>query len=45
MEGKMKGVTLPGGDRVEFREYDIPKPGYGQVLLDDLRQRYQVHIP
>ena len=32
MEGKMKGVTLPGGDRVEFREYDIPKPGYGQVL-------------
>ena len=42
MEGKMKGVTLPGGDRVEFREYDIPKPGYGQVLL---RQRYQVHIP
>ena len=53
MEGKMKGVTLPGGDRVEFREYDIPKPGYGQVLVrmkcsticgSDIRCIYHEHV-
>ena len=53
MEGKMKGVTLPGGDRVEFREYDIPKPGYWQVLVrmkcsticgSDIRCIYHEHV-
>ena len=53
MDGKMLGVTLPGGDKVDFREYDIPKPGYGQVLLrmkcsticgSDIRCIYHEHV-
>lgn len=30
---KMKGMKLPGGDRVEAGEFDVPTPGHGQVLL------------
>lgn len=30
---KMIGMKLPGGDQVEQVEQDVPKPGYGQVLL------------
>ena len=30
---KMMGVVLPGNSTVEFREYDVPEPGHGQVLL------------
>ncbi len=33
MADKMKGVVLPGNSTVEFREYDIPTPGHGEVLL------------
>jgi threonine dehydrogenase-like Zn-dependent dehydrogenase len=29
----MQGVVLPGERRLEFREYPVPQPGYGQVLL------------
>lgn len=52
-KGKMLGVTLPGCNRVEFREYDIPEPGYGQVLLrmkcsticgSDIRCIYHEHV-
>lgn len=33
MKGKMKGAVLPGNSTVELREYDIPTPGHGQVLV------------
>jgi threonine dehydrogenase-like Zn-dependent dehydrogenase len=29
----MRGVVLPGLKRVEYREYPIPEPGHGQVLI------------
>jgi hypothetical protein len=29
----MPGVILPGNSTVEFKEYQIPKPGHGQVLV------------
>lgn len=31
--GKMKGATLPGNSTVELKEFDIPKPTHGQVLV------------
>lgn len=31
--GMMKGAVLPGNSTVELRDFDIPKPGYGQVLI------------
>jgi threonine dehydrogenase-like Zn-dependent dehydrogenase len=30
---KMLGMKLPGGAKVDAGEYDVPLPGYGQVLL------------
>lgn len=30
---KMLGMKLPGGDQVLAGEFDVPRPGYGQVLL------------
>lgn len=33
MKGKMIGATLPGNSTVEFKEFDIPTPGHGQVLV------------
>ena len=30
---KMRGVLLPGGRKVEIKEYDVPEPGHGQVLI------------
>ena len=33
MNGKMRGVYLPGDKTAQLKEYDIPKPGYGQVLI------------
>lgn len=49
----MTGVILPGNSTVEFREYPIPEPGYGQVLLQmkassicgsDIRAIYREHL-
>lgn len=49
---KMKGVILPGNSTVEFREFDIPTPGHGQVLIktmasticgSDIRCIYREH--
>ncbi len=49
----MTGVVLPGNSTVEFREYDIPEPGYGQVLVkmkasticgSDIRAIYREHL-
>ncbi len=52
MKGKMTGAILPGNSTVEFREFDIPTPGHGQVLLktmasticgSDIRCIYREH--
>ena len=50
---KMTGAILPGNSTVEFREFDVPKPGYGQVLVatrasticgSDIRAIYREHM-
>ncbi|MGI6353333.1 MAG: zinc-dependent alcohol dehydrogenase family protein [Armatimonadota bacterium] len=49
----MTGVTLPGNSTVEFREYPVPVPGHGQVLIamkassicgSDIRAIYREHL-
>jgi len=53
MEGTMKGAVLPGDSTVKFKEYAIPKPGHGQVLVrtkssticgSDIRAIYREHL-
>jgi len=48
----MKGVILPGNSTVEFREFPVPEPGPGQVLIrtkassicgSDIRAIYRQH--
>ncbi len=29
----MKGAVLPGNSTVELKDFEIPKPGYGQVVV------------
>ena len=50
---RMKGVVLPGNSTVVFREFDVPEPGHGQVLLamkassicgSDIRAIYRAHL-
>ena len=49
----MPGVVLPGNSTVEFKEYPIPEPGHGQVLVrmkassicgSDIRAIYREHL-
>jgi len=49
---KMMGAILPGNSTVEFREFDVPKPGHGQVVVatrasticgSDIRAIYHQH--
>lgn len=49
----MRGVVLPGNSTVEFREFPVPEPGHGQVLLamkassicgSDIRAIYREHV-
>src|SRR4051794_41951743 len=49
----MTGVILPGNSTVEFKEYPIPEPGHGQVLVrmsassicgSDIRAIYREHL-
>lgn len=49
----MRGVVLPGNSTVEFKEYPVPVPGHGQVLLkmkassicgSDIRAIYREHL-
>ncbi|HEY3332498.1 MAG TPA: zinc-binding dehydrogenase [Capsulimonadaceae bacterium] len=49
----MKGVVLPGNSTVAFKEYPIPTPGHGQVLVkmkassicgSDIRAIYREHL-
>ncbi|MDR1145669.1 MAG: zinc-binding dehydrogenase [Verrucomicrobiales bacterium] len=53
LPSKMTGVVLPGNSTVEFREYPVPTPGHGQVLLkmrassicgSDIRAIYREHL-
>ena len=48
----MQGVILPGQERVEIEQFDVPEPGQGQVLIrmkasalcgSDLRAIYHEH--
>jgi 2-desacetyl-2-hydroxyethyl bacteriochlorophyllide A dehydrogenase len=50
---KMQGVVLPGNSTVEYREFAIPEPGQGQVLVkmkassicgSDIRAIYRAHL-
>ncbi len=50
---KMTGAILPGNSTVELKEFDIPTPGYGQVLVQtkatticgsDIRCIYREHV-
>lgn len=49
----MTGVILPGNSTVEFREFPVPEPGHGQVLVrmkassicgSDIRAIYREHL-
>ncbi|MFP3938143.1 MAG: zinc-dependent alcohol dehydrogenase family protein, partial [Phycisphaerae bacterium] len=49
----MRGVLLPGGRKVQMKEFPIPQPGRGQVLLkmkassicgSDIRAIYREHL-
>lgn len=51
--GKMMGATLPGNSTVEMKEFEIPKPGHGQVVIQtkatticgsDIRCIYREHV-
>ncbi len=53
MTGKMKGAVLPGNSTVAFKEFDIPVPGHGEVLIktkssticgSDIRAIYREHL-
>ena len=50
---KMKGIFLPGNSTIEFRDYPVPEPGTGQVLVkmkassicgSDIRAIYREHL-
>ena len=50
---RMRGATLPGNSTVEMKEFEIPKPGHGQVLIQtkatticgsDIRCIYRAHV-
>jgi len=49
----MQGVVLPGNSTVEIREFPVPEPGHGQVLVkmkassicgSDIRAIYREHL-
>jgi threonine dehydrogenase-like Zn-dependent dehydrogenase len=53
IEKKMKAAYLPGNSTVVIKEVDVPKPGYGQVLIrtkssticgSDIRAIYHEHV-
>ena len=50
---RMRGVLLPGGRKVEIKEFEVPVPGHGQVLIkmkassicgSDIRAIYREHL-
>jgi len=53
MNKTMKGALLPGNSTVEFKEFPVPEPGYGQVLIavkssticgSEIRAIYHEHV-
>ncbi len=49
----MQGVILPGNSTVQFKEFEVPEPGHGQVLIQtkassicgsDIRAIYRAHL-
>jgi threonine dehydrogenase-like Zn-dependent dehydrogenase len=53
MSRTMMGAVLPGNSSVELKEFPIPEPGYGQVLIktkssmicgSDIRAIYREHV-
>lgn len=53
MPATMKGATLPGNSTVEMKDFHIPEPGHGQVLVEvkasticgsDIRAIYHEHV-
>ena len=49
----MLGATLPGNSTVELKEFEVPKPGHGEVLIQtkasticgsDIRGIYREHV-
>lgn len=53
MNQKILGAILPGNSTVELKEFDMPKPGHGQVLVktkasticgSDIRCIYRAHV-
>ncbi|HOK66436.1 MAG TPA: zinc-binding dehydrogenase [Anaerohalosphaeraceae bacterium] len=53
MKGKMKGAILPGNSTAVLKEFDIPVPGHGEVLIrmkssticgSDIRCIYHEHL-
>lgn len=53
MNKTMKGAVLPGNSTVEIREYPVPEPGHGEVLIktkasticgSDIRAIYHEHV-
>ena len=50
---KMTGAILPGNSTVELKQFDVPAPGHGEVLLrtkasticgSDIRAIYHEHL-
>ena len=50
---KMQGAILPGNSTAEIKEFDVPKPGYGEVVIkmkssticgSDIRCIYHEHL-
>ena len=53
ISGSMTGAVLPGNSTVAFKEYRVPQPGHGQVLVrmkssticgSDIRAIYREHL-
>jgi threonine dehydrogenase-like Zn-dependent dehydrogenase len=53
MSKTMTGAVLPGNSTVEFKEFAVPEPGHGQVLIktkssticgSDIRAIYREHV-
>jgi threonine dehydrogenase-like Zn-dependent dehydrogenase len=53
MSKTMTGAVLPGNSTVEFKEFPVPEPGHGQVLIktkssticgSDIRAIYREHV-
>jgi threonine dehydrogenase-like Zn-dependent dehydrogenase len=53
MANTMKGVVLPGNSTVQLKDFSVPSPGHGQVLLktkctticgSDIRAIYHEHV-